>query len=201
MPNSPSTYYDDDELREALRKINSYRTLHEIYGFLHGCLAVSRHALFTQYLPLLYDVEHGDNISSAADTEKVRANLLSLWNFIARWKPIEEPFSFPEHDYPETAQGLLEHAADDLSLIQYFKQGIETAKAKEQEYSPSVKEAMQNLEQVKTRLQNYAELYETIEPDAEVKDPKASEQKFQELEDTIGHSIARVASELRRTKR
>jgi hypothetical protein len=199
VPNSPTTYYDDDELREALRKVNSYRTLHEIYGFFHGCQAASKQASFAQYLPLIYDVEHGDNIS-AADAEKVRTNLLSLWNFVARWKPIEEPFSFPEHDYPDTAQGLLEHAANGLSLIHYFKKGIEAAKVKEQDYSSRVKEALQRLEFVTTQLHNYAELYEAIEPDAEVKDPKASAQKFQELEDIIGQSIARVISELKRTK-
>jgi len=190
VPNSATTYYDDDELREALSHVNSYRTLHEIYGLFYGCMAAAKRVDSSRYLPLVYDVDSEDNIS-AEDSEKVHRNLISLWNFIARWKPQDEPFSFPDQTYADTAQGLLEHAADDISLIQFFKKGFEMAAG---QGSPGIATAMRDLESVTMELQHYAEMYEAVEPEAEVKNLKASEQKFEELEVTIGRCIARVTA-------
>ncbi len=188
MPNSSTTYYDDDELREALTLVNSYRTLHEIYGLFYGCMAAAKRVDSSQYLPLVYDVDNEDNMS-AENSEKVHNNLISLWNFVGRWKPQDEPFSFPDQVYSDTAQGLLEHAADDMALIEYFKKGFDMAGMPQ---SPAIAAAMRDLDAVTGQLQHYAEMYEAVDPEAEVKNIKASEQKFEELEEAIARSIARI---------
>jgi len=200
MPNSPTTYYDDDELREALGNVNSYRTLHEIYGLFYGCAMSGMHTGPARCLPDVFDAEHSDNVSAEA-VEILRNNLMSLWNFVTRWKPAEEPFFFPDQDYPNIAQGLLEHVADDVSLIESFFQGLDPAGKQEKDLSGAVKEALHDLAELKKQLQSYAELYEAVDPEAEVKDPQASRKKLAELEEIIARCITKIAVGLKRPKR
>lgn len=200
MPNSPTTYYDDDELRDALTHVNSYRTLHEIYGLFYGIRAGSTQAKPKQYLSLIYDIEHRESVSAQA-IETVYNNLLSLWNYVTRWKPEEEPFAFPDQDYPSTAQGFLEHTADDLSLILFFRKGLALSVVQEKQYSNKVRGALDEISEVEIHLKNYQEMYESIEPEAEIKNPRVSEKKFQELEDTIARSIANITAALKNPKK
>ena len=104
MGNTLTNYSDDNLTREALTKAGSERTLHEIYGLFYGSLAAPDPADPAEHVPVIFDDEDASQVSEE-DAENVRDNLLSLWNFIARWKPEKDPFYFPEQEYPATLSG------------------------------------------------------------------------------------------------
>ncbi len=92
--NTLTSYSDDTITREALTKAGSERTLHEIYGLFYGSLAAPDPTDPAEHMPVIFDDETASE-ASEEDEKNVSDNLLSLWNFIARWKPEEDPFTFP----------------------------------------------------------------------------------------------------------
>ena len=129
--------------RETLTKVGSERTLHEIYGLFYGGMAAPDPADPGEYLPVIFEEDPAAPVSEE-DAENLRHNLLSLWNFIARWKPEEDPVYFPEQGYPATFQGVLQHLTDDLSLVQYFIAGLNLG-GTEEDFSEDAVDALHEL--------------------------------------------------------
>lgn len=191
--NTSTNYSDDNALREALDRIKADRTLHEIYGLFYGCMAAPNVALPEQYLAMIFDEEHAA-AASAAEPAGVQDNLMSLWNFIARWKPDEEPFYFPDMEYPSTTQGLQHRMADDLSLINYFIAGLKLGGTDENDFDDDAIDAMHALTEASTLLQKQIELKKTTVL-------KTTTALIDDLEDFIADSIARVSLGLKGAKR
>ena len=150
--NTLTSYSDDNITREALTKAGSERTLHEIYGLFYGSLAAPDPADPAEHAPVIFGDEAASQVSEE-DDENASDNLLSLWNFIAEWKPEEDPFYFPERDYPDNYQGVLQHLTDDLSLVQYFIAGLNLGGTEEIDFSEDAVDAMHELTEASARLE------------------------------------------------
>lgn len=193
MVNTLTNYSDDNALREALKNVSSDRTLHEIYGLFYGCMAAPNAAEPEQYLTTIFDAEAAA-AASEDDAAELRANLMSLWNFIARWNPDEEPFYFPDTEYPATTQGLRERMADDLSLINYLISGLKLGGTEENDFDDDSIDAMHAIAEAATLLQKQIESKKTS-------DLKTTTELVEDLEDFMADSIARVSIGLRGAKR
>jgi len=191
--NTSTNYSDDNALREALDNIKADRTLHEIYGLFYGCMAAPNVALPEPYLAMIFDAERAAT-ASAADSASAHDNLMSLWNFIARWQPEEDPFYFPEMEYPSTIQGLQQRMADDLSLINFFITGLKLGGTDENDFDDDAIDAMHALTEAATLLQKQIELKKTSVL-------KTTTELIDDLEDFMADSIARVSIGLKGAKR
>jgi Uncharacterised protein family (UPF0149) len=192
MVNTSTNYSDDNALREALASVNADRTLHEVYGLFYGCMAAPNVAEPAQYLATICDGDH-TAAASASEAAGVLDNLMSLWNFIARWKPDEEPFYFPDVAYPATTQGLQQRMADDLSLINYFISGLKLGGTEENDFDDDAIDAMHALAEAATLLQKQIEYKKTS-------DLKTATELIDDLEDFMADSIARVSIGLKGAK-
>ena len=199
MPNTIDNYTDDQATRDALAAVGSERTLHEFYGYFFGCMAAPKPALPSSCLPLLFDADKAD-FSSLEDADNLMANLMSLWNFIARWKPEEEPCYFPETDYAATNSGFKQRGSDDQAMIQFFIRGLDQGDTKENDFSDDAIDAMHDLEDSAVQLQKYTGQYAQKDPEASVDDPEKAATLFDELEELVADSIARVTIGLKDAK-
>ena len=170
MGNTSTSYSDDNATREALRKAGSERTLHEIYGLFYGCMAAPNAAAPAQYVPVIFD----EDTASEDDAENARDNLLSLWSFIASWKPEEDPFYFPDLEYPDNYQGLLQHLTDDVSMVQYFIAGLNLGGTEEKDFSEDAVDAMHELAEATARLQKNIAVCGTFDPTAADEDSEST---------------------------
>lgn len=191
MGNTLTSYSDDTLTREALGRAGSKRTLHEIYGFFYGGMAAPEPADPEKYLPVFLG-EDTDPPVSEDDAENLKANLLSLWNFIARGKPEADPFYFPEQEYPDNFQGLLQRLTDDLSLLRYFIAGLNLGGTEEDDFSPDAVDAMHELTEASERLQKNIAVCAKLEPSAADDDPDSTAKMLDEIEDILADCIARV---------
>ena len=199
MPNTIDSYTDDNATREALESVGSERTLHEFYGYFFGCMAAPKPALPSQCLPLLFDADKAD-FSSLEDADNLMANLMSLWNFIAHWKPEEDSGFFPETDYAPTREGVKQRSSDDKAMIQFFIQGLDQGGTRENDFSDDAIDAMHDLQESTALLQKYAEQYAHNDPELPVDDPEKTALLYEELEELIADSIARVTIGLKDAK-
>ncbi len=200
MGNTLTSYTDDNVTREALTKVGSERTLHEIYGLFYGGMAAPDPADPEEYLPVIFEEDPASPVS-AADAENLRDNLQSLWNFIAQRKPEEDPFYFPETEYPDNYQGVLQHLTDNLSMVQYFIAGLNLGGTEEDDFSEDAVDAMHELTEASTRLDKYIAECAEFDPKAADEDPAATAKMLDEIEDIIADSIARVTIGLKDAKR
>ncbi len=201
MGNTLTSYSDDNLTREALRSAGSKRTLHEIYGLFYGSLAAPDQADAAEHVPVIFDDEAASQAVSEEDAENVRKNLLSLWNFIARWKPEEDPFYFPEQEYSDDYQGLLQHLTDDLALVQYFIAGLNLGGTETEDFSEDAVDAMHELTEATARLQKNIDVCAKFDPTAADDDPDSTTQMLDEIEDILADCIARVTVGLKHAKR
>ncbi len=199
MPNTIDNYTDDQATREALASVGSERTLHEFYGYFFGCMAAPKPALPSQCLPLLFDADKAD-FSSLEDADNLMANLMSLWNFIARWKPEEDPCYFPETEYAPTGSGFKQRGSDDQAMIQFFIRGLDQGDTKENDFSDDAIDAMHDLEESAALLQKYTGLYAQKDPELPVDEPEKTAALYDELEEVVADSIARVTIGLKDAK-
>jgi hypothetical protein len=198
--NTVTNYSDDTRTREALAKAGSERTLHEIYGLFYGSIAAPDPADPAEHVPVIFDDEAA-SLVSGEDEKNVNDNLLSLWNFIARWKPGEDPFYFPEQEYRADYQGVLRHLTDDLSLVQYFIAGLNLGGTEEVDFSGDAVDAMHELTAAAARLEKNIARCGALDPAAADDDPEATAEMLDEIEDTLADSIARVTLGLKHAKR
>lgn len=199
MGNTLTSYTDDNQTREALRNAGSERTLHEIYGLFYGSLAAPDPADPAEHVPVIFDDDDAAQ-TSEVDAENVRANLLSLWNFIARWNPEEDPFYFPEQEYPAGFQGVLQHLRDDLSLVQYFVAGLNLGGTEEEDFSEDAVHALHELTEASTRLEKNISVCEKLDPTAADDDPDSTAKMLDEIEEILAGGIARVTIGLKHAK-
>ncbi|MGC1454631.1 MAG: UPF0149 family protein [Nitrospirota bacterium] len=199
MGNTLTSYSDDNMTREALGRVGSKRTLHEIYGLFYGGMAAPDPADPEKYLSVIL-AEDTDPPVSEGDAEKVKGNLLSLWNFIARWKPEADPFYFPEQEYPDNFQGVLHHLTDDLSLLQYFIAGLNLGGTEEDDFSPDAVDAMHELTEASERLQKNIAVCAKLAPTARDDDPDSTAKMLDEIEELLADCIARVTVGLKDAK-
>ncbi len=199
MPNTIDNYNDDQATREALASVGSERTLHEFYGYFFGCMAAPKPALPSQSLPLLFDADNAD-FSSLEDADNLMANLMSLWNFIVRWKPEEDPCYFPETEYAAINSGFKQRGSDDQAMIQFFIRGLDQGDTKENDFSDEAIDAMHDLEDSAVLLQKYTGQYAQKDPEAPVEDLEKAAALFDELEEVVADSIARVTIGLKDAK-
>ena len=200
MGNTLTSYSDDNQTREALTKAGSERTLHEIYGLFYGSIAAPDPADSAEHVPVIFDDEDAAQVSEE-DAENVRNNLLSLWNFISRWKPEKDPFYFPEQEYPATYQGVLQHLTDDLALVQYFIAGLNLGGTETDDFSEDAVDAMHDLTDASARLEKNIAVCAALDPAAADDDPDSASKMLDEIEDIIADSIARVTLGLKHAKR
>jgi len=199
MPNTIENYNDDNATREALASVGSERTLHEFYGYFFGCMAAPKAALPSSCLPLLFDADKAD-FSSLEDADNLMANLMSLWNFIARWNPEEDPCYFPETEYAPTNLGLKQRGSDDQAMIQFFIRGLDQGDTRENDFSDDAIDAMHDLDDSAVQLQKLTQQYAQKDPEAPVDDPEKAVALFDELEEVVADSIARVTMGLKDAK-
>lgn len=196
MPNSA----DDNATRQALVKVGSDRTLHEIYGLFYGGMAAPDPADPEEYLPVIFEEDPANPVSDE-DAENLRENLLLLWNFISQWKPEEDPFYFPEVEYPATYQGVLRHLIDNLGLVQYFIAGLNLGGTEEDDFSEDAVDALHELEGAMARMQKNISVAEKLDPNAADDDPEATATMLDEIEELLAECIARVTVGLKDAKR
>jgi yecA family protein len=199
MPNTIDNYNDDQATRDALATVGSERTLHEFYGYFFGCMAAPKPALPSSCLPLLFDADKAD-FSSLEDADSLMADLMSLWNFIARWRPEEEPCHFPETEYAPTNSGFKQRGSDDQALVQFFIRGLDTGGTKENDFSDEAIDAMHDLEDSAAQLQKLTQQYAQKDAEAPVDDPERTAALYDELEELIADSIASVTIGLKDAK-
>ncbi len=199
MPNTIDNYNDDQATREALATVGSERTLHEFYGYFFGCMAAPKPALPSQCLPLLFDADKAD-FSSLEDADNLMANLMSLWNFIARWKPEDDPCYFPETDYAATGSGFKQRGSDDQAMIQFFIRGLDQGDTKENDFSDDAIDAMHDLEDSAVQLQKLTQRYAQKDPEAPAEDLEKTTALFDELDEVLADSLARVTIGLKDAK-
>jgi len=196
--NTSTSYTDDAATRDALLKAGSKRTLHEIYGLFYGSLAAPDPADPAEHVPVLF--KDAPVAPSEEDAENVRRNLQSLWNFIERWKPEEEPFYFPEQDYPQTYQGVLQRLTDDLALVQFFIAGLNLGGTEAEDFSKDAIDAMHELTDASERLQTNIDRCAAMDLNATDNDPEETAKMLDEIEDILADGIARVTLGLRHAK-
>jgi hypothetical protein len=200
MGNTLTSYSDDSLTREALTKVGSDRTLYEIYGLFYGGVAAPDPSDPGEYLPVIFEEDPAAPVSEE-DAETLRDNLLSLWNFIAQWKPEEDPFYFPEQEYPDNYQGLLQHLTDDVSMVQFFIAGLNLGGTEEDDFSEDAVDAMHELTEASARLQKNIAVCAKLDPTAADDDPDSTATMLDEIEDILADCIARVTIGLKHAKR
>jgi hypothetical protein len=198
--NTLTSYSDDNITREALTKAGSERTLHEIYGLFYGSIAAPDPADPAEHAPVIFDDEAASQVSGEFEKD-ASDNLLSLWNFIAQWKPEKDPFYFPEQEYPANYQGVLQHLTDDLSLVQYFIAGLNLGGTEEIDFSEDAVDAMHELTEASARLEKNIAVCEALDPTAADEDPDSTAKMLDEVEDILADCIARVTIGLKHAKR
>lgn len=200
MKNTISSSPDDNATRQALAKVGSERTLHEIYGLFYGGMAAPDPADPEEYLPVIFEEDPTAPVAEE-DAENLRVNLLLLWNFLAGWKPEEDPFYFPEAEYPATYQGVLQHLTDNLALVQYFIAGLNLGGTEEDDFSEDAVDALHELEGAMARMQKNISVAEKLDPHAADDDPEATATMLDEIEELLAECIARVTIGLKEAKR
>lgn len=201
MENTLTCYSDDNQTREALLKAGSKRTLHEIYGLYYGSLAAPDPADAAEHGPVIFDDEEASSVISEDDAENARMNLLSLWNFLGKWNPEKDPFYFPEMEYPDNYQGLLQHLKDDRALVQYFIAGLNLGGTETEDFSEDAIAALHELTEALTRLHKNIDLCAALDPLAADEDPVSTATMLDEIEEILADGIARVTIGLKHAKR
>jgi hypothetical protein len=200
MGNTLTSYTDDNLTRQALAAAGSERTLHEIYGLFYGFHAAPDPSDADERVTVIFDDEDAA-AASEADAEVVRANLLSLWNFIGRWKPETEPFYFPEKEYAADCQGVLQHLQDDVALVQYFMAGLKLGNTDTEDFSEDAVDAMNELTEALTQLERHIAELSASDMTAADSDPDSTAKMLDELEEVLADNIARVTLGLKPAKR
>jgi len=201
MENTATSYSDDNQTREALLKAGSKRSLHEIYGLFYGSLAAPDPADAAEHAPVIFDNEEASPVISEDDAENARMNLLSLWNFLGKWNPEKDPFYFPEVEYPDNYQGLLQHLKDDRALVQYFIAGLNLGGTETEDFSADAIDALHELTAALTRLQKNIDVCAALDPLAADDDPVSTATMLDEIEEILADGIARVTIGLKHAKR
>ncbi len=155
----PDKYCGDAEMIRLLEKAGARLSISSIYGLFYGCLAAPHMVAPSQYMPMIFGEEDTSH-DSMEETQKIFGNLMSLWNFLAEWKPEKEPVAFPDIRYADTYEGITQRLKDDYSLVEYFIKGLDMGHAADTDFAKGGLESLKILSETGVIILKYAEVIE-----------------------------------------
>lgn len=191
----PSVYCGDKTMLESLEKCGSKRTLHEVYGLFYGCISTPHMDRPSDYLDLILGREDSKPFASLNDANRTLGNIMSLWDFIASWKPEQGEYFYPDTEYPVTLDGLKQSIMDHLAFMNYFVKGLDLGGLQEPDITEDVKIALKDLATASTVQKKMLELL-VRDKTARDSDIAESRKHVAQLEEVMIHCIARINSNL-----
>ena len=188
MPGLTGEYRGDAWLAGRLEKLGSSRTLLEVYGLLHGCLAAPGVVMPSRIIELILG-EDSEPFDSKKEIEEFYGCIMHLWNIVSRWNPETEPFLCPDIRYPETRSGLKDRALQHASFITCFLKGLDLGETDESHSPEDALFALETLAQSQAFFEEYARLAEADKSDNHL---QKSFGMIGKLEDVVGDCIARI---------
>lgn len=183
-------YYSDSEMIRLLKGADAKLSLPEIYGLLYGCHAAPHIFRPSQLISTIFGKNEAA-FASMEKTEQVIGNLLFLWNVLGEWKPETEPLFYPDIEYPDTPEGLMERVKDDLTIIRSFIKGLDLGETAKTDFSSDAVDALKSLSGADAFLGNYIELFQK-QNNTEDEEFKKAKDSIVSLEGVIGVCIARI---------
>lgn len=191
---SPKGYCGDEVMSKYLTKAGSYLDIHGLYGFFYGCLAASKEGMPSGCLPMILSREDAAS-ETEEESQAMITGIMKLWNILSRWNPECEPLVFPDMDYIVSKNGLRERVEDDISLINYFIEGLDLGGADESDLSDEGLDALRYLSEADFFLDKYTELtgHDDVGGDAIEKTFDLIDQ----MEEIVVECIARITIDLK----
>jgi hypothetical protein len=190
MPMPEDKYYSDSEMIRLLKGADAKLSLPEIYGLLYGCHAAPHVFRPSQLISTIFGKNEAA-FASMEKTEQVIGNLLFLWNVLGGWKPETEPLFYPDIEYPDTAEGLMERVKDDLTLIKSFIKGLDLGETAKTDFSSDAVDALKSLSEADAFLAKFIESFQK-QSSTENEEFKKAKDSIVDLEGVIGVCIARI---------
>lgn len=188
-------YRGDERLSEQLREIGSPRSLPEVYGLFHGCIAAPHMVVPSQYLPLILG-EAGATFKTKDEANEFLGGLMALWNRLAGWNPETEPFIGLSSDHPDTLQGLKARMTHYDSFITYFVKGLDLGGTQESDFSDDARDALRSMSEAQAFLRQFSILLQTTKA-GEDADFQESCESTRKLEEVVVDCIARINTGLK----
>lgn len=183
-------HYSDSEMIRLLKGADAKLSLPEIYGLLYGCHAAPHIFRPSQLISTIFG-KNEEAFASMEEAEKVIGNLLFLWNILGGWKPESEPLFYPDIEYPDTPEGLLERVKDNMTIIKSFIKGLDLGETAKEDFSEDAVDALKSLSGADLFLNNCIELFQKLN-DTENEEFKKAKDSIVDLEGVIGVCIARI---------
>ncbi|MFZ3065483.1 MAG: SEC-C metal-binding domain-containing protein [Nitrospirota bacterium] len=191
-------YYSDSEMIKLLKGAGAKLTLPEIYGLLYGCHAAPHMFRPSQLISTIFG-KNEEAFASMEKTEQVIGNLLFLWNALGGWKPESEPLFYPDIEYPDTTEGLMERVKDDLTIIKSFIKGLDLGETAKTDFSSNAVDALKSLSEADGNLTKLLEVFQKQGSTEEEEFNKAKD-SIVGLEGVIGVCIGRINLGLKDTR-
>lgn len=183
-------FYSDAEMIRLLKGAGAKLTLPEIYGFLYGCHAAPHVFRPSQLISTIFG-KNEEAFASMEKTEQVIGNLLFLWNALGGWKPESEPLFYPDIEYPDTTEGLMERVKDDLTIIKSFIKGLDLGETAKTDFSEDAVAALKSLSEADGNLTKLLEVFQK-QGSTEDEEFKKAKDSIISLEGVIGVCIGRI---------
>lgn len=191
-------YYSDSEMVRLLKEAGAKLTLPEIYGLLYGCHAAPHMFRPSQLISTIFG-KNEEAFASMEKTEQVIGNLLFLWNALGGWKPESEPLFYPDIEYPDTTEGLMERVKDDLTIIKSFIKGLDLGETAKEDFSEDAVDALKSLSEADGFLAKLIEVFQK-QGSTEDEEFKKAKDSIVGLEGVIGVCIGRINLGLKDTR-
>ena len=183
-------YYSDSEMIKLLKGAGAKLTLPEIYGLLYGCHAAPHVFRPSQLISTIFG-KNEEAFASMEKTEQVIGNLLFLWNALGGWKPESEPLFYPDIEYPDTTEGLMERVKDDLTIIKSFIKGLDLGETAKTDFSSDAVDALKSLSEADGNLTKLLEVFQK-QGSTEDEEFNKAKDSIVGLEGVIGVCIGRI---------
>ena len=183
-------YYSDSEMTRLLKGAGAKLTLPEIYGLLYGCHAAPHIFRPSQLISTIFG-KNEEAFASMEKTEQVIGNLLFLWNALGGWKPESEPLFYPDIEYPDTTEGLMERVKDDLTIIKSFIKGLDLGETAKTDFSSDAVDALKSLSEADGNLTKLLEVFQK-QGSTEDEEFNKAKDSIVGLEGVIGVCIGRI---------
>ncbi len=191
-------YYNDSEMIRLLKGADAKLSLPEIYGLLYGCHAAPHIFRPSQLISTIFG-KNEEAFASMEKTEQVIGNLLFLWNALGGWKPESEPLFYPDIEYPDTTEGLMERVKDDLTIIKSFIKGLDLGETAKTDFSSDAVDALKSLSEADGNLTKLLEVFQK-QGSTEDEEFNKAKDSIVGLEGVIGVCIGRINLGLKDTR-
>ena len=191
-------YYNDSEMIRLLKGADAKLSLPEIYGLLYGCHAAPKIFRPSQLISTIFG-KNEEAFASMEKTEQVIGNLLFLWNALGGWKPESEPLFYPDIEYPDTTEGLMERVKDDLTIIKSFIKGLDLGETAKTDFSSDAVDALKSLSEADGNLTKLLEVFQK-QGSTEDEEFNKAKDSIVGLEGVIGVCIGRINLGLKDTR-